>query len=95
MWKSTGVAGNSHIELCQACHSTDAISKRPQALKVVEYVKAGKNDSMASGCMNFAFVVFPHWVHIPGKVDADLPWSYGTSERRQDGGGYRNYMDVH
>ncbi len=36
------VAGIPNIELCQACHSSDAISKRPQALKVVEYVKAGK-----------------------------------------------------
>jgi hypothetical protein len=36
------VAGIPNIELCRACHSSDAISKRPEALKVVEYVKAGK-----------------------------------------------------
>ncbi len=36
------VAGIPNIELCQACHSSDAISKRPEALKVVGYVKNGK-----------------------------------------------------
>ena len=36
------VAGIPNIELCRACHSSDAISKRPEVLKVVEYVKAGK-----------------------------------------------------
>jgi len=36
------VAGIPNIELCQACHSTDAISKRPEALKVVGYVKNHK-----------------------------------------------------
>jgi len=38
-------AGIPNIELCRACHATDAMSKRPEALKVVEYVKAGR-DSM-------------------------------------------------
>ena len=46
------VAGIPNIELCRACHSTDAISKRPEALKVVKYVQEGKRFH-GSGCMNF------------------------------------------
>src|SRR4030067_2162895 len=36
------VAGIPNIELCRVCHSTDAMSKRPEALKVVKYVQASQ-----------------------------------------------------
>ncbi len=63
------VAGIPNIELCQACHSSDAISKRPQALKVVEYVKAGKKIPWKRMYQLPAFVVFPHWIHIQKDID--------------------------
>src|SRR5512143_1875542 len=58
------VAGIPNIELCRACHSTDAISQRPEALKVVEYVKAGKKIPWRRIYELPEFVVFPHWIHI-------------------------------
>jgi hypothetical protein len=63
------VAGIPNIELCQACHSTDAISKRPEALKVVKYVKEGKKIPWQRMYELPAFVVFPHWVHIQSEID--------------------------
>jgi hypothetical protein len=89
------VAGIPNIELCQACHSTDAISKRPQALKVVEYVKAGKTIPWQRMYELPAFVVFPHWVHIRGKVECSTCHGLtGTSERPvKMVEGYRNYME--
>jgi hypothetical protein len=62
-------AGIPNVELCQACHSTDAVSKRPEALKVVEYVKTGKKIPWKRMYELPAFVVFPHWVHIQSNVD--------------------------
>ena len=62
-------AGIPNIELCRACHSSDAISKRPAALKVVEYVKAGKKISWQRMYELPKFVVFPHWIHIENKID--------------------------
>jgi hypothetical protein len=63
------VAGIPNIELCRACHSSDAISKRPEALKVVEYVKGDKKIPWQRMYELPAFVVFPHWVHIENKID--------------------------
>src|SRR4030043_527832 len=63
------VAGIPNIELCQACHASDAISKRPQALKVVEYVKAGKKIPWKRMYELPEFVVFPHWIHFKNKID--------------------------
>lgn len=63
------VAGIPNIELCRACHSSDAISKRPEALKVVEYVKAGKKIPWQRMYELPKFVVFPHWIHIENKID--------------------------
>jgi len=62
-------AGIPNIEICRACHSTDAISKRPEALKVVEYVKAGKTIPWNRMYELPKFVVFPHWVHIRSQID--------------------------
>lgn len=63
------VAGIPNIELCRACHSSDAISKRPEALKVVEYVKANKRIPWQRMYELPKFVVFPHWIHIENKID--------------------------
>jgi hypothetical protein len=63
------VAGIPNIELCRVCHSSDAISKRPEALKVVEYVKAGKRIPWNRMYELPQFVVFPHWIHIQSQVD--------------------------
>ena len=63
------VAGIPNIELCRACHSTDAISRRPEALKVVEYVKAGRKIPWKRMYELPEFVVFPHWIHIENKID--------------------------
>jgi len=63
------VAGIPNIELCRACHSTDAISKRPEALKVVEYVKANKPIPWNRMYELPKFVVFPHWIHIQSQID--------------------------
>jgi hypothetical protein len=63
------VAGIPNIELCRACHSTDAMSKRPEALKVVKYVQAGKEIPWQRMYELPAFVVFPHWVHIQNQID--------------------------
>jgi hypothetical protein len=62
-------AGIPNIELCQACHSSDAVSKRPEALKVVEYVKARKTIPWKRMYELPPFVVFPHWVHVQGNID--------------------------
>jgi hypothetical protein len=63
------VAGIPNIELCRACHSTDAISKRPEALKVVKYVQEGKEIPWERMYELPKFVVFPHWVHIQSQID--------------------------
>ena len=71
-----------NIEICQACHSTDAISKRPQALKVVEYVKAGQQIPWKRMYELPAFVVFPHWLHIQKRSTAlSAMVSRGLTER--------------
>jgi hypothetical protein len=63
------VAGIPNIELCRACHSTDAVSRRPEALKVVEYVKAGRKIPWKRMYELPEFVVFPHWIHVENKID--------------------------
>lgn len=63
------VAGIPNIEVCQVCHSTDAVSKRPEALKVVGYVKNKKTIPWERMYQLPPFVVFPHWVHIQNGVD--------------------------
>jgi len=62
-------AGIPNIELCRICHSSDAISKKPEALKVVEYVKAGRRIPWNRMYELPKFVVFPHWVHIQSRIE--------------------------
>ena len=63
------VAGIPNIEICQACHSSEAMSKRPEALKVMGYVKAGKKIPWKRMYQLPDFVVFPHWIHIQNNID--------------------------
>jgi len=65
-------AGIPNIELCRICHSSDAISKRPEALKVVEYVKAGREIPWKRMYELPPLVVFPHWIHIKSQIDCSI-----------------------
>ncbi len=87
------VAGIPNTELCQACHSSDAISKRPQALKVVEYVKAGKKIPWKRMYQLPEFVVFPHWIHIQGGIDCSTCHGRTGVEERPVKMVDRNYME--
>jgi len=62
-------AGIPNIEICRACHFSDAISKRPEAIKVVGYVKGNKRIPWQRMYELPAFVVFPHWVHVQSQID--------------------------
>jgi len=86
-------AGIPNIELCRACHSTDAISKRPEALKVVEYVKAGKEIPWQRMYELPAFVVFPHWIHIQTGVDCSICHGITGLKERPVKMVDRNYME--
>ena len=87
------VAGIPNIELCRACHSSDAISKRPEALKVVEYVKAGKVIPWQRMYKLPEFVVFPHWIHIQSGVDCSTCHGRTGTVERPVKMVDRNYMD--
>jgi hypothetical protein len=63
------VAGIPNIEICRICHSSDFISKRPEALRVVDYVKKNKRIAWKRMYELPPFVVFPHWVHVQSRVD--------------------------
>jgi hypothetical protein len=87
------VAGIPNIELCRACHSSDAISKRPEALKVVEYVKAGKEIPWQRMYELPSFVVFPHWIHIQSGVDCSICHGLTGLKERPVKMVDRNYME--
>ncbi len=85
-------AGIPNIELCRACHGTDAISKRPEALKVVKYVQAGRKIPWKRMYELPKFVVFPHWVHIQRKVDCSVCHGLTGVKERPVKMVDRNYM---
>ena len=87
------IAGIPNIELCQACHSTDAISKRPEALKVVKYVKEAKKIPWQRMYELPAFVVFPHWIHIQNGVDCSICHGLTGVEERPVKMVDRDYME--
>jgi hypothetical protein len=87
------VAGIPNIELCRACHASDAISKRPEALKVVEYVKAGKKIPWQRMYELSSFVVFPHWTHIQSGVDCSICHGLTGLKERPVKMVDRNYME--
>lgn len=65
-------AGIPNIDLCQACHSTEAMSKRPEALKVVQHIRLGREIPWRRMYELPRFVVFPHWIHIQNQLDCSL-----------------------
>jgi hypothetical protein len=87
------VAGIPNIELCQACHASDAISKRPEALKVVEYVKGGRKIPWQRMYELPSFVVFPHWIHIQRGVDCSICHGLTGLKDRPVKMVDRNYME--
>ena len=86
-------AGIPNIDLCQACHSTDAISKRPEALKVVEFVKAGKEIPWKRMYELPGHVAFPHWIHIRSKIDCSVCHGLTGVKERPVKMVDRNYME--
>jgi hypothetical protein len=88
-------AGIPNIELCRACHSTDAISKKPEAIKVVGYVKGDKKIPWVRMYELPEHVVFPHWIHIQNGVDCSTCHGLTGMAARpvRMVGSYRNYME--
>lgn len=86
------VAGIPNIELCRACHSSDAISKKPEALKVVKYVQAGKEIQWKRMYELPKFVVFPHWIHVQSGVDCSVCHGLTGKKERPVRMVDRNYM---
>ena len=75
-------AGIPNIELCRACHASEGLSQRPEALKVFEYVKGNKTILWNRMYQLPGHVVFPHWIHIQNGVDcATCHGLTGASER--------------
>jgi c(7)-type cytochrome triheme protein len=87
------IAGIPNIEICRACHSTDAVSKRPEALKVVEYVKQGKRIPWIRMYELPPFVVFPHWIHVQSGIDCSICHGLTGAKERPVKMVDRNYME--
>jgi len=85
-------AGIPNIELCRACHSTDAISKKPEALKVVKYVQANQEIPWKRMYELPKFVVFPHWIHIQNNIDCSVCHGLTGKKERPIRMVDRNYM---
>jgi c(7)-type cytochrome triheme protein len=85
-------AGIPNIDLCRACHATDAISKRPEALKVVKYVQAGREIPWERMYELPKFVVFPHWIHVQSGVDCSVCHGLTGKKERPVKMVDRNYM---
>lgn len=86
-------AGIPNIELCRACHATDAMSKRPEALKVVDSVKVNREILWNRMYELPKFVVFPHWIHIQSGVDCSICHGLTGIKERPIKMVDRNYMD--
>jgi len=86
-------AGIPSIEICRACHSTNAMSKRPEALKVFEYVKANREIPWNRMYELPNYVVFPHWIHIQKKMDCSVCHGMTGVKERPIKMVDRNYMD--
>lgn len=86
-------AGIPNIGLCRACHATDALSKRPEALKVVKYVQANQEIPWKRMYELPRFIVFPHGIHIQSKVDCSVCHGLTGVKERPVKMVDRNYMD--
>lgn len=82
-----------NIDLCRACHSTDAVSKKPQALKVVEYVKDSREIPWKRMYELPKHVVFPHWIHVQSNIDCSVCHGMTGAAARPLTMVDRNYMD--
>jgi len=87
------IAGIPNIEICRACHATDAMSKRPEALKVVKYVQSEKQIPWQRMYELPRHVVFPHWIHIQNKVDCSTCHGLTGFAERPVKMVDRNYME--
>ncbi len=85
-------AGIPDIDLCRACHLTEAMSKRPEALKVVKYVQEGKEIPWKRMYELPKFVVFPHWVHVKKAIDCSFCHGVTGIKERPVKMVDRNYM---
>jgi hypothetical protein len=81
-----------NIDLCRACHSTDAISKTSSALKVVRHVQEGREIPWKRMYELPKFVVFPHWVHVQSGVDCSVCHGLTGKKERPVKMVDRNYM---
>jgi c(7)-type cytochrome triheme protein len=81
-----------NINLCRACHATDALSKKPEALKVVKYVQDGKEIPWRRMYQLPKFVVFHHWIHIQSGVDCSVCHGLTGKKERPVKMVDRNYM---
>lgn len=86
-------AGIPNIELCRACHATDAMSKRPEALKVVNHVKANKEIAWIRMYELPKHVAFPHWIHLQQGVDCFICHGLTGVTERPVKMVDRNYME--
>lgn len=86
-------AGLPNIELCKTCHATDAMSKKPEALKVVRYVQEGKEIPWKKMYDLPRFAVFPHWIHVQSDVDCSVCHGLTSKKERPVKMVDRNYMD--
>ncbi len=87
------VAGIPNIEVCRACHFTDSISKKPEAIKVVRYVQSGREIPWKRMYELPKFVVFPHWIHIRREIDCSVCHGVTGLNERPVKMVDRNYMD--
>ncbi|MBM4277680.1 MAG: cytochrome c3 family protein [Deltaproteobacteria bacterium] len=85
-------AGLPNIEICKACHATDAMSKRPEALKVVRYVQKGKEIPWEKMYDLPKFVVFPHSIHVQNNIDCSVCHGLTPKKERPVKMVDRNYM---
>lgn len=85
-------AGLPNIELCKACHATDAMSKKPEALKVVKYAQAGEEIPWKKMYELPKFVVFSHWIHVQKGIDCSVCHGLTGNKERPVKMVDRNYM---
>lgn len=85
-------AGIPNIEVCRACHATDALCKRPQALKVMEYVQAAKEIPWKRMYKLPEHVVFPHWIHVQNQIECSVCHGFTGVKERPLKMVDRNYM---
>jgi hypothetical protein len=87
------VAGIPNIEICRICHSNEGLSQRPEALKVLQYVKENRNIPWKRMYELPRHVVLPHWVHVRSGVDCSFCHGFTGWKERPVRMVDRNYME--